>query len=264
MRTLAVHGIRLAYVDEGSGPPVVLVHGFPLDHAMWDAQVEALKDRCRVIVPDLRGFGRSDVTEGTVTMEQFADDVAGLLDALGVGEPVVLAGLSMGGYVAFQFFRRHRGRLRALVLCDTRAGADTPQAAAVRRETAENVLREGPDSLAENMPDKLLAAATLRDRPELGESLRRVIANSDPRGIAAASLGMAERPDVTAMLPEIDCPTLVVVGREDAISPPDEMRRIAAAIPGARLVEVPDAGHMSPMENPAAVNAALREFLASL
>jgi len=264
MKTLAVNGIRLAYVDEGSGPPVVLVHGFPLDHAMWDAQVDVLKGQCRVIVPDLRGFGQSDVTEGAVTMEQFADDVAGLLDALGVREPVVLAGLSMGGYVAFQFFRRHRGRLRALVLCDTRAPADTPQAASARRETAEKVLREGPGSLVENMPAKLFAPATLRDRPEVAESLRRVIASTDPRGIAAASLGMAQRPDVTAMLPEIDCPTLVVVGREDAISPPEEMRQIAAAIPGARLVEVPEAGHMSPMENPAAVNAALREFLASL
>jgi len=264
MKTRAVHGIRLAYVDEGSGPPVVLVHGFPLDHAMWDAQVDVLKGQCRVIVPDLRGFGQSDVTEGTVTMEQFADDVAGLLDALGVREPVVLAGLSMGGYVAFQFFRRHRGRLRALVLCDTRAGADTPQAAAARRETAEKVLREGPGSLVENMPAKLFAAATLKDRPGVAESLRRVIASTDPRGIAAASLGMAQRPDVTAMLPEVDCPTLVVVGREDAISPPEEMRQLAAAIPGARLVEVPEAGHMSPMENPAAVNAALREFLASL
>jgi len=264
MKTLAVNGIRLAYVDEGSGPPLVLVHGFPLDHAMWDAQIEALKGEYRVIVPDLRGFGQSEVTEGTVTMGQFADDVAGLLDALGVREPVVLVGLSMGGYVAFQFFRRHRGRLRALVLCDSRAVADTPQAAAVRRETAEKVLGEGPGSLVENMPSKLLAAATLKDRPGVAESLGRVIASTDPRAIAAASLGMAERSDVTAMLPEIDCPTLVVVGSEDAISPPEEMRRIAGAIPGARLVEVPDAGHMSPMENPAAVNAALREFLASL
>jgi len=206
MKTRAVHGIRLAYVDEGSGTPVVLVHGFPLDHAMWDAQVDALKGQCRVIVPDLRGFGQSDVTEGTVTMEQFADDVAGLLDALGVREPVVLAGLSMGGYVAFQFFRRHRGRLRALVLCDTRAGADTPQAAAARRETAEKVLGEGPGSLVENMPAKLFAAATLKDRPGVAESLVRVIASTDPRAIAAASLGMAERSDVTAMLPEVDCP----------------------------------------------------------
>jgi len=264
MKTVEVNGIDLAYIDEGTGLPVVLVHGFPLDHAMWDAQVEALKGEHRVIVPDLRGFGRSGVTEGTVTMEQFADDVAGLLDALGIQKRVLVAGLSMGGYVVFQFFRRHRGRVRGLVLCDTRAGADTPEAAAARRETAGQVLREGPGSLVENMPARLFAGATLRDRPELDESLRRVIAGTDPRGIAAASRGMAERPDDTPLLPEIDCPTLVVVGGEDAISPPEEMGRIAAAIPGARLVEVPDAGHMSPMENPAAVNAALREFLGSL
>jgi len=264
MKTLVVNGIDFACVDEGSGPPVVLVHGFPLDHAMWDAQVEALKGEHRVIVPDLRGFGQSGVTEGTVTMEQFADDVAALLDALDIKEPVVLGGLSMGGYVVFAFVRRHRERLRGLVLCDTRSAPDSPEAAAARHETAEQVLREGPGSLVDGMPDKLLAPSTREQRPEVAGALRRVIATSDPRGLAAAARGMAGRPDAGPVLPEIGCPTLVVVGHHDLISPPAEMRAIAAAIPNARLVEVPDAGHMAPMENPAAVNAALREFLALL
>jgi 3-oxoadipate enol-lactonase len=257
-------GVQLTWVDGGSGPPVVLLHGFPLDHTMWDAQVEALEGDYRVIVPDLRGFGQSGVTEGKVTMQDFADDVAALLDALGIDEPVVLVGLSMGGYVAFQFFRRHRARLRALVLCDTRAVSDTSEAAAVRRETAAKVLRDGPAPLVKTMLPKLFGPATVKDRPEVVESLQRVMAGTDPRAIAAASRGMAERPDVTAMLPEIDCPTLVIVGSDDAISPPAEMRPIAAAIPGARFVEIPDAGHMTPLEDPSAVNAALVEFLGSL
>jgi len=262
MKKLTVNDVQLACIDEGTGPPVILVHGFPLDHTMWDAQVEALRTEHRVIVPDLRGFGQSDVSQGTVTMEQMADDLAGLLDVLKIREPVVFVGLSMGGYVAFQFFRRHRDRLRGLVLCDTRAGADTPQAAEVRRETADRVLREGPGGLVDGMPPKLLAPTTLEKQREILGSLQRMIRATDPRGIAAASLGMAERPDVTGMLPEIDCPTLVIVGAEDALSPPEEMAAVAEAIPEARLVEIPAAGHMSPMENPAAVSAVLKEFLA--
>ena len=139
---------------------VVLVHGFPIDHAMWDAQVEALSRRCRVLAVDLRGFGRSEATDAPATMEQFADDLAGLLDALGVREPIVLGGLSMGGYVCFAFWRKYAARLRALVLCDTRAEADSPEAAAARRATALRVLDSGPGVLVDEM-----AAEALRRKP---------------------------------------------------------------------------------------------------
>jgi pimeloyl-ACP methyl ester carboxylesterase len=220
-----------------------------------------------VIAPDLRGFGRSPApaaSDGTTTMEQFADDTAGLLDALGINEPVVLCGLSMGGYVAFQFQRKYGSRLRGLVLCDTRAAADTPEVAAGRLETAEHVLREGPQALVDSMIPRLFAEENAKDQPEMVESLRRVMMATDRKTIAAASRGMAERPDVSEMLPLIDCPTLVVVGQSDAISPAEEMRSIAAAIPGARFVKIACCGHMSPIEAPAAVDAAISQFIDDL
>lgn len=261
MKTQIVNGVELAFVDRGTGPPVLLVHGFPLDHSMWDAQIDALSEKYRVIAPDLRGFGRSTVTDGAVAMEQFADDLAALLDALEIDESITFCGLSMGGYVAWAFWRKYRTRLRGLILCDTRATGDTPEVAAGRREMAEHVLREGPALLVEGMTPKLFGRTTMTDRPDIVDSLRRVMFGTDPCGIAAAARGMADRPDVTAELGRIDCPTLLVVGRQDAISTPDEMRAIARAIPGARLVEIAGAGHMSPLEKPAEVSAAMMDFL---
>jgi pimeloyl-ACP methyl ester carboxylesterase len=264
MKRLTVQGIELATVDRGAGLPLLLVHGFPLDHTMWEAQIEALGQRHRVIAPDLRGFGASGLPDGKVTMDQFADDLAGLLDGLGAAEPVVFCGLSMGGYIAWRFWRRHRDRLRGLILCDTRASADSPETAANRLALAERVLREGPLPVADAMVPNLTAEITAKTRPEVAEALRRMILANRPHGIAAASRGMAERMDMTSMLHQIDCPTLVLVGRNDAISTPAEMRSIAEAIPDARLVEISAAGHMSPMENPAEVNAAIGAFLADL
>jgi 3-oxoadipate enol-lactonase len=264
LKTETVGGVRLAFVDAGEGTPVLLIHGFPLDHTMWDAQIDALAGRHRVIAPDLRGFGSSEVTPGKVTMEQFVDDLSALLDARGIAGPAVICGLSMGGYVAWQFWGKYTKRVAALILCDTRAAADTPEAAAGRLQTADCVLREGPRLLADAMLPKLLAPSTLAERPELAQDLRRVIERTDPRGIAAALRGMAERPDVTGRLAEIACPALLIVGREDAITAPQEMGTIARAVPGARLVEVAGAGHMSPVERPQEVSAAMLEFLAAL
>lgn len=264
MKRFTVNGVELATADRGSGLPLVLVHGFPLHHAMWNAQLEALSGRYRVIAPDLRGFGASGVTEGTVTMEQFADDLAALLDALEIDQPVVLCGLSMGGYIAWAFWRKYPSRVRALVFCDTRAAADSPEAAANRLATAERVMREGPGPVADGMLPKLTAKVAPKMHPEVIETLRQMILSTDPRGIAAAARGMAQRPDATAWLPQIACPTLVLVGQEDAISPVAEMRAIAEAIPGAQFVEIGGAGHMSPMENPAEVNVAIGAFLAEL
>jgi 3-oxoadipate enol-lactonase len=265
VNTLAVNGARLAFVDQGAGTPVVLVHGFPLDHTMWNAQIDALSEGYRAIAPDLRGFGHSGGHSGdTITMGQFADDLAGLLDGLRVSEPVVLCGLSMGGYVAFQFWQRHGSRLRGLILCDTRAGGDAPEAAAARRETAERVLREGPAPLVAQMTPKLFAQATLSRRPELVDSLREVMLRTNPKAIAAAARGMAQRPEMLSQLEQIDCPTLVIVGQEDVLTPPEEMRLIAGVVPGARMIEIAGCGHMAPIERPAETNAAMLEFLGEL
>ena len=290
VKSLSVHGTELQCIDRGQGLPLLLVHGFPLDHTMWTEQIDAISSQCRVIAPDLRGFGngkgdRSNLCEapsgpfwqiGPVpfsasetpslrfTMDQFADDLAATLDALEIREPVVFCGLSMGGYIALQFWRKYADRLRGLILCDTRAAADSPEGVAARHVMADRVLAEGPGPLVETMLPRLLAEATQRERPEVVERVRRLMMSISPETIAAAARGMAERPEMTASLAEIRCPTLVVVGQEDASSTPAEMRGIAAAIPGAAFVEIPAAGHLSPIENPAAVNAAILEFLAAL
>jgi pimeloyl-ACP methyl ester carboxylesterase len=261
MSIVQVGSIRLNVVERGRGAPLVFVHGYPLDHSMWGEQLEGLADICRVIAPDLRGFGASDVTPGTVSMRLMADDVAGLLDALKIKEPIAFCGLSMGGYVAWQFALAYRARLAKLILCDTRAVADSADAAAGRRKTAERVLTEGSAAAADGLIPKLFAPATYQNQMQIVEATRQVILRTKPEGIAAALRGMAERPDVTSQLGEIDVPALLICGEHDSISPPDEMRQIAAKMPNAAYQQISEAGHMSPLEQPAAVNAAIREFV---
>jgi 3-oxoadipate enol-lactonase len=283
---ISLSDAELYCVDRGSGIPLLLVHGFPLDHTMWSAQIEDLSTRCRVIAPDLRGFGRSRAKKGDsprlcaapggpsrqmgtvpffqddiVTMEQFADDLAALLDALEVAERIVLCGLSMGGYIAFQFWRKYAARLRGLVLCDTRAPADAPDAAAGRLTMADRVLREGPAPMVESMLPRAFAESTRTRHPEVIDRARQVMMSTDPHTIAAALRGMAQRPDMTASLPQINCPTLVLVGAEDILSTPAEMRSMAESIPGAKFVEIPDAGHVSPIENPIMATKVLAELV---
>ena len=261
------HG-PLAHIDRGHDAPVLLVHGFPLDHTMWNAQIEALAEHARVIAPDMRGFGQSPLgdvdPERGIPMEQYADELAELLDALEVAEPIVLIGLSMGGYIAWQFVRKYADRLRGLVQCDTRAVADTEEARAARIKMADNVAEWGSARVAEMMGPKLFSARALEAEPQLMNDVRRVVKNTPPASIAAAQRGMAARPDVTPMLPQIQVPTLVLVGAEDAISSSAEMRTIADAIPNAEFVEIANAGHMTTMEQPEAVNEALVAFLKKL
>ncbi len=264
MPTISLSDISLNCIDAGDGPAILFAHGFPLDHSMWRHQLDEFAATHRVIAPDLRGFGRSGVTPGTVSMEQLADDLAALLDELGVTEPVVFCGLSMGGYIGWQFFRRHRHRLRALVQCDTRAIADTPEGVANREKLARLVLENGTEPVAAAMLPNLFAEPTTPARQAAIEETRQAVLRTSPEGIAAASLGMSVRPDVTADLPSINVPTLLIVGEDDRISTVEEMRGIADAIPSAELSVISDAGHMSPLENPSAVNAAIRSFLATI
>ena len=251
-------------LERGTGMPVVLLHGFPLDHSMWDNQVEPIAAHDRVIVPDLRGFGGSDVTPGVVTMEQMAEDVAGILDALEIDEPIVLCGLSMGGYVAFEFWRKYPKRVRGIVLCDTRAMPDTAEAAKYRHETAEKVLAEGTAPLADAMLPKLFAPATLELHSSMTAMQRDRILATSPDGAAAALRGMAVRDDSRPILAKISLPALVIVGEQDAISTVDEMQSISSAMPNAQLVVIPHAGHMTPLENAPAFQEALDPFLKSL
>lgn len=268
MKTARLSKTDLAHVDEGRGTPVLLVHGFPLDHTMWDAQIAALSAQSRVIAPDLRGFGRTPPAPGDaergISMEGFADDLVELLDALAIREPVVFVGLSMGGYIGWQFACKHGGKLRALVACDTRAIADTDEARAGRIKSAESVAAAGSVIVANAMEPKLFAKATFEKKPEIVAATRKVMESTPPAGVAAALRGMAARPDVTSFLPSINVPTLVLVGEHDAISSAAEMKTIADAIPGAEYVVISKAGHMTTVEEPVAVNEALTQFIDKL
>lgn len=261
MPTLQVGEIPMHYVEQGTGTPLLLVHGFPLDHSMWEHQIAAFSQTHRVIAPDLRGFGGTPAVPETVMLEQYADDLAHLLDALGMGEPVVFCGLSMGGYIAWQFWNKYASRLARLILCDTRSAADNGETAMGRLRTAEQVEQQGLDGLIETMKKKLFAPQTATEQPEVIARTEQMMRGASREGVAAALRGMAVRADMTSRLSEIRVPTLLLGGALDAITPPQEMQEVAAAIPGARWVEIPNAGHMAPLEQPAAVNRAIAEFL---
>jgi 3-oxoadipate enol-lactonase len=256
-----IDGFEVEYDVRGKGPAVLLLHAFPLGLSMWEPQVEALAATHRVVRFDARGFGGSQLDDfAPLAMERIADDGAYLLDQLWI-EKAVVHGCSMGGYAAFAFARRHPKRLAGLVLQDTRAGADTPEGRANRAALAAKVLEEGAAAAVEAFLPKLLGETSHRERAALVATLRERILATSPRAIANGLYGLAARPDSRATLPGIAVPTLVLVGAEDVLTPPDEAKAMASALPGARLEVVPRAGHLANLENPDAVNAALRAFL---
>jgi 3-oxoadipate enol-lactonase len=259
-RQLAVNGVNLAVEVHGEGPAVLFVHGYPLDHTIWRDQIDALEGYRR-IAPDLRGMGRSDAPDLGYGLSTYAADLAALLDALGV-ERVVLCGLSMGGYIAFEFLRRWPERVRGVVLMDTRAEADGAEARRGRDAAAATAREQGAGAVAEAMLPKLLAPGTLERSPETVERIRRMIAATPVAGIVGALAAMRDRPDSTDLLSTLDSvPVLVLVGQEDALTPPDAARRMAGLIPRARLIQVAGAGHIPPVERPSDTTAALRDFL---
>jgi 3-oxoadipate enol-lactonase len=258
-----VRGIEMAYDDTGRGAAVVLLHGFPFDRSMWREQSQFLGETCRVIAPDLRGQGETPLGGATLTMGEMAEDVAALLDTLNV-ERAAVGGLSMGGYVAFEFFRRFPRRVRALALADTRPQADTDEARRTREETAQRALKDGMGPIADSMLPKLLSAATREREPEVVERVRSMMLGTSPEGAAAALRGMAVRRDQTDLLPEIDVPTLIVVGGEDPITPPSDAESMGAKIQGSRLVRIEGAAHLSNIERPEEFNRALGDFVGGL
>lgn len=255
-------GGELAYDVRGNGAPVLFLHAFPLGMAMWDAQVSALEGSHRVVRFDARGFGASPPGEGLLTMERIAEDAVALLDHLGLAQAAV-CGLSMGGYAAFALWSRYPERVRALVLADTRAGADSDEAKKGRADLADKVRREGAEAAAEAFLPKLLGETTRRDRPDLVARVREMILANPPRGIRDALAGLAARGDATDRLSSIHVPTLVIVGEEDIPTPPADAEKIHAGVKGSRLVKIPKAGHLTNLEDPARFNASLREFLPS-
>jgi 3-oxoadipate enol-lactonase len=256
-----VNGGQLAFRDTGSGKDVVLLlHAFPLNGGMWSRQVAALEARHRVIAVDYRGFGRSGMPPEALTMELVAQDVRALLAHLRV-ERAAVAGLSMGGYVSLELYRQAPGLFRGLALCDTKAGADTPEGAKGREAFAKNAIEKGLRWVADEMIPKLLKPQP--DAAAVAE-VRQLIGQATPAGVAAAQRGMAKRPDSTATLPTITCPTLVVVGEQDGLTPPAEAEKLVAGIKGAKLVKIAGAGHLPCVENPDAFTTALSDFFGGL
>jgi pimeloyl-ACP methyl ester carboxylesterase len=254
----------LLHVDDaGPGPVVVLLHGFPLDHTMWEYQRGTVGSEYRVLAPDLRGHGRSVAPDGPIyTIDAMADDVLETLDALGIDGPVILGGLSMGGYVALSIADRYPTRLRALMLIDTRSEADTAETRLVREDLAREVEDAGSaEPVVQAMLPRLFGPTTRTRRPDLVARIGEQMLQTPARAVAATLRGLAARPDRTGILSTIHVPALVLTGADDVVTPPEAARSMAAAIPNARLVEVPDAGHLAPLENPAAVNLAMLEFL---
>lgn len=259
MPSRTVNGLSLNYADRGNGLPVVLLHGFPLDHRMWAGQVADLPDRCRVIAPDFRGFGQSQAA-GPFTIDDLASDVHALLADLGA-LPCVLGGLSMGGYVALAFARRFAADLRGLMLFDTRADADGPEAREGRRRSLDVVRQKGPAGIAEQMVPKLLAPGAADGRPDVARAVRELIEATPAATIEHALVALRDRPDATPSLPAIAVPTLIVVGDGDQIAPPAVAEGMRKAIEGSTLAVIRGAGHLSPMEQPGQVSQAVRGFL---
>lgn len=259
---ILVPGAEIAFEDRGQGLPVVLLHAFPLDSTMWQPQCGALDQQCRCILPDLRGFGRSG-HDGPHTMDRYADDVVAVLDALRI-ERAVIGGLSLGGYIALALWRRHRDRIRALILANTRAEADTEDGRQRRVELAALAREKGMAAVAARQLPGLVGKGTREHNPALYDAIHGIMMNASVEGVVGALGAMMDRPDSTALLPGIAVPTLLIAGEEDAITPAKGMRAMAAAIPGARFELLTGAGHLSNLERPAAFNHVMSEFLASL
>lgn len=256
---LTINGVGLAVDDLGAGPAILFIHGFGLDRTMWRHQVTGLAG-WRRIAPDLRGAGRSDAPDLGYSMATYAKDLAALLDALDV-ERVVLCGLSMGGYIAFEFLRQWPERVMALVLMDTRAEADTAEVRKGRDTMIAATRDRGPVAVVEALLPKLLAEDAPTRSPALVAELRRTIEGLPVPGIVGALQAMKDRPDSTDLLPRLDLPALVLVGEEDRITPPDLSRAMAAALPNAELEVVPGAGHVPTLEQPGVVTERLARFL---
>jgi pimeloyl-ACP methyl ester carboxylesterase len=259
-----INGIRMAYDDAGSGPAVLLIHGFPLCRQMWHPQTNALLAAgYRVIAPDLRGFGDSDAPEAPYSMDIFADDLVGLLDHLDIAKATVGA-MSMGGYILLNLLERYRPRVTAACFCQTRANADDEAGKARRLQQAQAARQQGPQIIADAFLPLLFCDESLEHRPKLVEEVYGWMVKTATTGLAGGLLAMRERQDYTSLLPNFDLPCLAVGGADDKIVPPVILEVFQNGLPGCRTTLIPNAGHLANLEAPGPFNAALLEFLAGL
>jgi pimeloyl-ACP methyl ester carboxylesterase len=262
MKTLTSDDAQLVYEVTGSGAPVVLLHPFPVHHGFWAATTTALSSRYQLIIPDIRGHGDSGVGQGPATMTKHAEDLNSICDQEGIAR-AAFVGVSIGGYILFEFWRRHRERVQTLVLCNTRASAETPESRATRLRSAAEVLERGTEQFAESMLAKLLGKSTLDTRADLADEVRQMILKMSPEDVDLVQKGMADRPDSVPTLKTIVVPTLVIAGEEDAAIPVGEAEVLRQNISGAQMRVIPKAGHYAAFEQPGAVGLLLRQFLDS-
>jgi pimeloyl-ACP methyl ester carboxylesterase len=265
MPSVDVDGLQIVYEDTGgSGTPVVFVHGFPFSATMWEPQIEGLGDRFRMIAVNLRGFGDSEVPEDRTeySMSTFASDVKCVIDDVGA-DRVVLCGLSMGGYVCFEFWRTFKDSVAAMILADTRAEADPPEASEKRSSQQEQIATQGIDAVADGLTTALLSETTRDAKPDVVKRAR-LLMDQPADGYIGALEAMKNRPDSTADLTGITVPCLVIVGEDDPLTPPEMARKIHEHVGGSQLVVIPSAGHLSNLEDPQTFNGALAEFLGPL
>ncbi len=251
---------EIAYRVLGEGPPAILLHPFPANHEFWLPVAETLSTRYRVILPDLRGHGDSGIGEGPATMDKHAADLARVMDDAEVGR-ARLIGVSIGGYALFEFWRKHRGRVAALGLCNTKAPADPPEARAARLQAANDVIERGTEPFFESMIPRLLGKSTRELRPDLVQGVLRMMRKMSAEDVAQVQRGMAERPDSMDTLKTINVPTLLVTGEEDILTGVNEAELMRQHIANSHLRVIPKAGHYSPWEQPEEAGKLLRQFL---
>jgi 3-oxoadipate enol-lactonase len=257
-----INGLKLFYTDsqKTTAPAVVFIHGFPFDHTMWDAQVAMISPSFRTITYDQRGHGKSGVGNGQYFLEFFVDDLIGLLDHLKI-KRAVLCGLSMGGYVALRAMERNPERVSGLILCDTRSEADSDAAKLKRVANVKIVQDQGVPAFADVFLKAICAPTTFTDKPQVIEQIRKTMNQNTPEGIKGTLIAMATRTDTTASLATIGVPTLILVGEQDGVTPPAAASAMHERIAKSTLAVIPQAAHMSNLENPAVFNGHLQKFL---
>jgi 3-oxoadipate enol-lactonase len=265
MSTIAPERVKsddaeIFYWTLGDGPPVILLHPFPVHHEFWLPVAESLSTRYRLVLPDLRGHGASGIGEGPATMQKHVADLARVMDNAKVDRAPII-GVSIGGYAIFEFWRKFRGRVAAIGLCNTKAPADAPEARSGRLQAARDVLEHGTEPFFESMISKLFGKSTRENRPDLVDGALRMMRKMSPEDIAQVQRGMAERPDSMETLKTIDIPTLIITGDEDIMTGANEADLMRQRIPGSQMRVIPKAGHYSPWEQPQEAAQLLRSFL---
>jgi 3-oxoadipate enol-lactonase len=264
MKYVRVNNLRIAYEEIGKGTPIIFVHGFPLNHKLWEPQLSGLKETMHVIAPDLPGHGESEARSGAYLMNMVADDTIGFIDALGISEPVIICGLSLGGYMLGQLFQKYGKRLSGLIFTATRASPDSVEAKLNRDRLVALARQSGLQAVVEDVLPKFMSPKTYQSRPELVAKVREIMRTTSLDGVVGDLLGMRERLDTHDLLRKVTVPALVIHGADDQLISLSEGERIRDTIPGARMCVIPDAGHLPNLEQPELFNQAVIEFIQQL